>query len=78
MVHDDIEGKALDVILADEIGGVGLIDSRLQALALADEFAADIYEAGIRAHGEAGDQTPLDQQMRVVPHDLAVLTGAGF
>ena len=34
--------------------------------------------AGVRAHGEAGDQAALDQQMRIVPHDLAVLAGAGL
>src|SRR5262249_59161441 len=78
VVHDDIEGKTVDVILADEIGRAGLIHGRLQALALADEFAADVDEAGIRPHGEASDQTSLDQQMRIVPHDLAVLAGAGL
>ena len=30
------------------------------------------------AHGGAGQQAALDQQMRIVPHDLAVLAGAGL
>jgi hypothetical protein len=77
-VHDDIEGKAVDVVLADEIGLVGLVHRRLQALALAHELAADVDEAGMRPHGEAGDQAAFDQQMRVVPHDLAILAGAGL
>ncbi len=47
-------------------------------LALADEFAAHIDVAGMRAHREAGDQAAFDQQMRIVPHDLAVLAGAGL
>src|SRR5262249_34449565 len=42
------------------------------------EFAADIDEAGMRAHGEAGDQAALDQEMRFVAHDLAILAGAGL
>jgi hypothetical protein len=78
MVHDDIEGKAVDVILADEIGLVGLVHRRLQALALAHKLAADVDEAGMRPHGEAGHQAAFDQQMRVVAHDLAILAGAGL
>src|SRR5262249_51558280 len=34
--------------------------------------------AGMRPHGEAGDQAALDQEMRVVAHDLPVLAGAGL
>ena len=74
----EIEGKAVDVVLADELRRIGLLDRRLEVLALADEFAADVDVADIGAHGEAGDQAALDQQMRVVPHDLAVLAGAGL
>ena len=32
----------------------------------------------MRAHGEAGDQAALDQVMRIVAQDLAVLAGAGL
>ena len=65
-------------VLADQAGLVGLVDRRLQALALADELAAHVDVAGMRPHGEAGDQAALDQKMRVVPHDLAILAGAGL
>src|SRR5207248_9088310 len=30
------------------------------------------------AHGEGGDQRALEQQMRVVPHAVAVFAGAGL
>ena len=78
MVDVEIEVPAVDVVLADQLGLIGLVDRGLQALALADELAADVDVAGVRAHGEAGDQAALDQQMRIVPHDLAVLAGAGL
>ena len=65
-------------VLAEQPGLVGLIDRGLQALALADELAAHIDVAGARAHRETGDQTALDEKMRIVPHDLAVLAGAGL
>ena len=77
-MHEEVEIAAVDVVLADQLGVVGLIDRGLQPLALADEFAANIDVAGVRRHGAAGDQAPLDQQMRIVPHDLAVLAGAGL
>src|SRR5262249_9738479 len=34
--------------------------------------------AGARPHREAGDQAALDEEMRIVPHDLAVLAGTGL
>src|SRR6202011_3770950 len=49
-----------------------------QVLALPDEFAAHVNIAGMRAHREAREQAALDQQMWIVPHDLAILAGAGF
>src|SRR6185369_8921564 len=51
---------------------------RLEALAFADEFAADIDVTGVSAHGEAGDQAPFHEQVRIVPHNLAILAGAGL
>ena len=74
----DVERPAVDVVLADQLGLIGLIDRGLQMLALADEFAAHIDVAGMRAHREACEQAALDQEMRIVPHDLAVLAGAGL
>jgi hypothetical protein len=32
----------------------------------------------MRVHRETCEQTALDQEMRIVPHDLAVLAGAGL
>ena len=74
----DLERIAVDVVLADQIGRIGLVDRRLQALALEDEFAAQIDIGRRGPHGETGDQAAFDQQMRIVAHDLAVLAGAGL
>ena len=76
--HVEVERPAVDVVLADQFGLIGLIDRGLQMLAFADELAADIDVAGMRAHREACDQAALDQEMRIVPHDLPVLAGAGL
>src|SRR5262249_43832784 len=46
--------------------------------ALADELAADVDVARLGPHGAPGYQAALDQEMRIVPHDLAVLAGAGL
>src|SRR5665213_2791613 len=78
MGHVKVEREAVDIVLADQLGLIGLIDRGLQMLALAYELSAHIDVAGVRAHREAGDQAALDQKMRIVPHDLAVLAGAGF
>src|SRR5690606_21426396 len=50
----------------------------LQRLAFADELAPDVDIGGIRTHGEARDQRTLDQRVRIVAHDFAVLTGRRF
>ena len=76
-VEVEIEPGAARV-LAEEPRFVSLVDRRLQALALADELAADIDVAGVGGHREAGDQAALGQEVRVMPHDLAVLAGAGL
>ena len=74
----EIERPAVDVVLADQLRFIGLIDRGLQVLALPNELAAHIDVAGVRAHREAREQATLDQKMRIVPHDLAVLAGAGL
>ena len=74
----ELERPAVDIVLADQFRLIGLIDRGLQMLALPDEFAAHIDVADVRAHREAREQAALDQQMRIVPHDLAVLAGAGL
>ena len=74
----EVEVVAVDVVLADELRLIGLVDRGLQPLALADELAAHIDVARAAVHRAAGDQAALDQKMRIVPHDLAVLAGAGL
>ena len=49
VMDDEVEIPAVDVVLADQLRLIGLIDRRLQVLALADEFAAHIDVAGMRA-----------------------------
>ena len=78
VVDDDIEGEVVNVVLADEPGLIGLVHRRLQAFAFPDELAAHVDVAGVGAHREAGEQTALDQEVRIVPHDLAVLARAGL
>ena len=72
------KSQPLTLFLPISLRLIGLVDRGLQALALADEFAAHIDVAGVRPHGETGDQAAFDQEMRIVPHDLAVLAGAGL
>ena len=74
----EVEVPAIDIVLADELRVIGLVDRRLQHLALADELAADIDVGFVRAHGEAREQRALDQEMRIVAHDVPVLAGAGL
>ena len=78
MVDDDIQIPAMHIVFADQLRLIGLIDRRLQALALAHEFAANIDVAGMRAHREAGDQAALNQMLRIVAHNVAILAGAGL
>ena len=73
-----LEIPAVDVVLADQLGGIGFVDRGLEALAFADEFAAHVDVAGVRPHRERGDEAAFDQQVRIVPHDLAVLARAGL
>src|SRR5271170_7828917 len=68
----------VDIVLADQPRLIGLVDSRLQAPALEDVLAANIDVGRLRPHCERGDERTLDEGMRIVPHDLAVLAGAGF
>src|SRR5262249_4892034 len=78
VVDDDLEVPAVDVVLADELGVVGLLDGGLEALALADELAADIDVGDVCIHGAAGEEAALDEMVRIVPQDVAVLAGAGL
>src|SRR3954451_19963093 len=73
-----VEVPAVHIALADQVGLVGLIDRRLQPLAFANEFSADIDVGRVRAHGESRHQAAFDQKVRIVAHDLAVLARAGL
>ena len=73
MVQVEIEIPAVHIVLANQLGFIGLVNRRLQTFTLADEFSADVDVTGVSAHGEPGDQAPFHEQVRIMPHDLAVL-----
>ena len=77
-MEEEIEIPAVDIVLADQLCGVALVDGRLQPFTLANELTADIYVASVRAHSEGRDQAAFDQVMRIVAHDLPVLARTGF
>ena len=58
VVYIDVERRAVDVVLADQLGLIGLIDRGLQPLALADELAAHIDVAGIAAIAKHASRQP--------------------
>src|SRR5665213_3535783 len=72
----EIEIPAIDVVLADQLLGIGFVDRALQGFALADEFAPYINVTGVCAHREAGDQAAFHQRVGIVAHDVAILAGA--
>jgi hypothetical protein len=77
MMAVDVEVEARPAgVFPDEAGGVGFLDGFLKHLALADVFAAQVDIALTGAHGEGRDQATLDQQVRIVAHDVPVLAGA--
>eukprot|EP00227_Mantoniella_beaufortii_P011202 CAMPEP_0197590548 /NCGR_PEP_ID=MMETSP1326-20131121/11475_1 /TAXON_ID=1155430 /ORGANISM="Genus nov. species nov., Strain RCC2288" /LENGTH=441 /DNA_ID=CAMNT_0043155651 /DNA_START=195 /DNA_END=1517 /DNA_ORIENTATION=- len=79
VVDVDVEVDAAPArVLAQEPRGVRLVACPLQGEALVDVLPADVDVARARAHGGARDQAPLDQLVRVVPHDFAVLARAGL
>src|SRR4029077_20804765 len=78
VMNIEIKVVAVDVILADQFGFISLIDRGLEMFTLANELTADINVADMRAHGEARDEAAFDEEMRVVPHDLAILAGPGL
>ncbi len=63
---------------SDQACLIGFVDRRLQMHCLVIEFAAYIDVCRLAAHGEAGDQTALDQHMRIEAQDFAILAGAGL
>src|SRR5258706_655891 len=77
-MEDDLAIPTVDVVLADELGFIGLIDGCLEALALADELAADIDVTGMSSHREGCDEAAFDKKVRIMPHDIPILAGAGL
>ena len=47
VVDVEVESPAVDVVLADQLGLIGLVDRGLQPLALTDVFAAHIDVGGV-------------------------------
>ena len=78
MVDIEIEVPTVDIVLADQLSLIGLLDGGFEHFTLTDIFTANIDVTSIGLHGEAGNQAALDQQVRIMAHDLAVLAGAGL
>ena len=78
-MHDqrDAEAAAEDV-LAEVALLVGLLGRRLEHVGLLLVLAADVDESLVDPGGVAGDDHALDQLVRVLLHQLAVLEGAGL
>jgi len=63
-------------VRTEEAGLVGLLDRRVENVALEVVLAPDEDEAAVRAGGARRDRDPLDQLVGVLLHQLAVLEGA--
>ena len=74
-MHIKIKRIAVLVVLADKLGRVSLIHRLLQRDALGDELAANIDIGRMRAHREGREHRALDQQVRIMAQDLAILAG---
>jgi len=75
VMNINVERPAVDIVLADELGRIGLGDRGLEAPALQNEFAANINVAGMCLHREAGEETPFDQNcgsLRMISRSLQV------
>merc|ERR1719419_997240 len=65
-------------VLAKEPSLVGLPDSDLEVAGLVVELSSDVDVSGPSPHGTTSHETALHESVRVVPHDLTVLAGAGL
>ena len=79
-VDVDLEVEVLlaEQLRPDHAGGAGLVDGRLEDARLPGELAADVDVGEVDVERVAGERDPLDEQVRVVLHDVAVLEGAGL
>jgi len=78
VVHHDVQIPAEDAVLAKNSGIVGLLHRGLERLALGHELAAEVDVGRVRLHRAGGEDHALDEPVRVVAQDLAVLAGAGL
>ena len=74
----EIEIPAIHIVLADQLRLVSLFDGLFERVALIDVFTAQIDIAFVSAHCAACHHATLDQQVRIMAHDLAVLAGTGL
>jgi hypothetical protein len=63
-------------IVAEVTGFACLLERGLEDLVAVEDLAVDIVVADLRAKHVAGDRHTLDQLVRVVAQDIAVLEGA--
>jgi len=76
-MHYDIEVEATVAgVFAQQALCVGLVDSALKLDLLVPELTANINVGSLGTHAEANDKSALDQLVRVVSQNLAVLAGA--
>ena len=77
---DDAQVAGRLLLACPEVDGVHVVRQAglLEHFTLANVFATQVNVALVRAHCVRRDQAALDQQMRIVAHDIPVLAGAGL
>ena len=78
MVDVDIEIPSVDIVIANQLGLIGFLDRRFHGVALSNVFAAQVDITFVGTHRAARHHAAFDEEVRIMPHDLAVLAGAGF
>ena len=73
----EVEAAAEDVV-AQVAGGAGLVERLFEALVDLEDLAVDVVVGRGHAHRVGGDGHALDDDVRVVGEDVAVLAGAGL
>ena len=73
----EVEAAAQDVV-AQVAGGAGFVQRLFEALVDLEDLAVDVVAGGAHAHRVGGDGHALDDDVRVVGEDVAVLAGAGL
>ena len=72
----EIDAAAHDV-LAEQAGRVSFLERRLETrYGLAEKLAAHVVVSHRRVGGVGADRQSLDQRMRVVAQDVAIVAGA--